>query len=234
MRITLKITFLLSLSLNTTPSFAWGDLGHRTTGYIAETLLDAKGRALVNKIIGQEPLSEAAVWPDHVRSDERYDVFAPYHYVTIPEGFQYNNRPSEFFVSKDAHTLLSGWSTAFRNKDLSTTQKAVLFRYYIHLVGDVHQPLHVGNQSDRGANLCIVKVVDANNPKFERNTNLHSAWDDALVNHLKNEAEKYFESKGKKIRYFSGNHLGDYLIEDHKNNASQHGISLDRMKHEMV
>jgi hypothetical protein len=60
-----------------------------------------------------------------------------------------------------------------------------LMRYLIHLVGDVHQPLHVGNGYDRGANWCNVKYKIGEGEKASyKSTNLHSFWDSVMVEEL--------------------------------------------------
>jgi len=46
----------------------------------------------------------------------------------------------------------------------------------VHLVGDLHQPLHVGNGKDRGGNNIKVKW-------FGEDTNLHEVWDEKLIEH---------------------------------------------------
>ena len=51
-------------------------------------------------------------------------------------------------------------------------------KFLVHLVGDIHQPLHVGRREDRGGNLIQVQW-------FGEPSNLHKVWDEQLI-----EAEK--------------------------------------------
>lgn len=223
---------MFSLTLIPTLGHAWGDLGHATVGYIAEKNLTPKGRALVHQLVGQDPLSEVAIWPDQVRSDSRYNEFGPYHYVTIPEGSTYAMRPQEFIVERDANTILSQANDFITSKKLELRQREILFRYLVHLAGDVHQPFHAGNQSDLGANLCQVRILDAYNSKYEKRSNLHSAWDDALVNHLKVEVEKAAEASGSKIKYFAAKDLGEFLIADYSKNSSAYNFDRAKIENE--
>lgn len=56
----------------------------------------------------------------------------------------------------------------------SDAQRLVALKYVIHLVGDIHQPLHVGLAADKGGNLFQVRA-------FGRGTNLHAVWDSELI-----------------------------------------------------
>jgi len=47
-------------------------------------------------------------------------------------------------------------------------------RLLIHIVGDIHQPLHVGRLEDLGGNRIRVLW-------FGDSTNLHSVWDEKLI-----------------------------------------------------
>ena len=67
-------------------AFAWGNVGHETVAEIAERFISEDTKNFVQKILGPEPLSVAATFPDQVRSDERFKGFAPYHFVEIPDG----------------------------------------------------------------------------------------------------------------------------------------------------
>ena len=44
----------------------------------------------------------------------------------------------------------------------------------VHLVGDIHQPLHVGKPGDRGGNDIKVKW-------FRNESNLHRVWDSEMI-----------------------------------------------------
>ncbi len=52
----------------------------------------------------------------------------------------------------------------------SRTRKALALKILTHLLGDLHQPLHLGHASDRGGNEVKIKF-------FDNETKLHSAWD---------------------------------------------------------
>ncbi|HNS25968.1 MAG TPA: S1/P1 nuclease, partial [Methanobacteriaceae archaeon] len=60
--------------------------GHEAVGEIAERNLTAKGRKMVLDILGAEPLSGVATFPDSVRDDDRFDDFSAYHFFNAPPG----------------------------------------------------------------------------------------------------------------------------------------------------
>ena len=163
------------LSLIASPAFAWGQIGHRVTGAIAEPLLSRKAKATIASIIGTETLAEASTWADEMRSSPEpfwQTTANPWHYVTVPTGKTYVEvgAPPE----GDAYSALKQFAVTLRDPKSTQEQKQLALRFSVHIIGDLHQPLHVGNGTDRGGN--DRKVT------FGRDeTNLHAVWDGNLV-----------------------------------------------------
>lgn len=156
-------------------AFAWGKTGHRVIGKIAEKYLTTSAKAGVKRILGEETMAEASNWPDTMRSDPApfwQREAGPFHYVTVPKGKTYveAGHPPE----GDGVTALQRFSATVRNPKASLADKQLALRFIIHIVGDLHQPLHAGNGTDQGANDVRVTFQG-------RSTNLHSVWDSALV-----------------------------------------------------
>ena len=155
---------------------AWGLIGHRVTGAIAEKYLSLESRAAIRDILGpSEGLAERATWPDFMRSsDDPFwkDKSPPLHYVTVPKGKKYSEvgAPPE----GDAVTGLQQFSEVLKNPAASIESRRTALRFVVHIIGDLHQPLHNGNGTDRGGNDVEVKF-------FGENTNLHSVWDEGLI-----------------------------------------------------
>ncbi len=159
------------------PALAWSMTGHRITGEIAQRHLGPRARAAVMDILGTESLAEASTWPDFMRSapDPFWQQTAnPWHYVTVPDGRRYEEvgPPPE----GDALTALERFSATVRNAEAPLAERQLALRFIIHIVGDLAQPLHVGNGRDRGGNDVRVRF-------FGRQTNLHALWDGAIVDH---------------------------------------------------
>ena len=154
------------------PALAWGKTGHRVVAAIADTQLSGLARAQVQQILGPgESLDEAANWPDEMRAAPGnfwQKASTPWHYVTL-NGIIYDHAPTE----GDALEALSRFSKTLQDPNASRADKQLALRFIVHLVGDLHQPLHVGKCCDRGGN--DVKVT-----WFGKPTNLHAVWDSQL------------------------------------------------------
>ncbi len=173
MKIALFISILfLPFSNNSEEAMRWGQIGHRTTGHIATQLLTGEAAEQVNRVLEGNSLAEVSTWMDEVRSDNSFRYMSPWHYCTIPEGKTYEEAgtPEEgdviWAIEKMVAKLKSG--------NLSTEQEAINLKVLVHLVGDLHQPLHVGNGTDRGGN-------DARVQWFGENSNLHRVWDSEMI-----------------------------------------------------
>ena len=173
-----RLAALLAMSaLAAAPAAAWGPVGHRITAQIAQDNVSGQTRARIAQILGHEELPEAATWPDEQRSNP--DAFwqttsYPWHFVTIPVGQapEHLEHPSE----GDAETALESFTAVLRDPAASPEDKARALRFVVHIVGDLHQPLHVGKPGDRGGNDVKVRWFD--DPVVQ---NLHWVWDEGMI-----------------------------------------------------
>ena len=159
------------------PAAAWGPIGHRVSGQIAERNISGHARAHIALILGHEGLPEASTWPDEERSNPAQfwqEAALPWHYVTLPEGLTSDQlvHPPE----GDAATALAQFTATLRDPAASAEDKALALRFVIHLVADLHMPLHVGKVGDRGGNWFNVLWFDEPRP-----TNLHWVWDEGMI-----------------------------------------------------
>jgi hypothetical protein len=181
------------------PALAWGKTGHRVVAAIADTQLSGLARAHVREILGgAESLDEAANWPDEMRSapGEFWQKTAtPWHYVTL-NGITYDHAPPE----GDALQALTHFRSVLQDPKTSLADKQLALRFVVHLVGDLHQPLHVGKCCDKGGN--DVKVTF-----FGKPTNLHAVWDTALVD---DEQLSFTEMAAKLGRHISNQDVLDW------------------------
>jgi hypothetical protein len=168
-----KLLLAAAAVLAPTPAFAWGKTGHRVVAAIADTQLSGLARAHIRELLGGgESLDEAANWPDEMRSAPGafwQKSATPWHYVTL-DGITYDHAPPE----GDALEALDRFTKTLKDPSASLADKQLALRFIVHLVGDLHQPLHVGKCCDKGG--TDVKVTF-----FGKPTNLHAVWDSALV-----------------------------------------------------
>ena len=132
-----------ALALTPAPAFAWGKTGHRVVAAIADAQLSGLARAHVKEILGEaESLDEAANWPDEMRSNPSsfwQKTSTPWHYVTL-NGIVYDHAPPE----GDALEALNKYSAVLRDPNANLADKQLALRFVVHIVGDLHQPWHVG------------------------------------------------------------------------------------------
>jgi len=190
-------TFLL-LSL-TSSAYAWGPTGHRVVAEIAQRHLTPAAQAKVSSLLDGRTLADVANWPDELRSDPRFDKYKPLHFATVKDGVaSYRDSVKapcgDVVVAIDAFTAFLRTGSreslyvvkALTDKSDGTGQSACnpqetdplsaanALSFLVHLMGDLHQPLHVGGL-DLGGNKVAVNWMD------RWKTNLHSTWDDEMV-----------------------------------------------------
>src|SRR5205085_5039821 len=129
-------------------SYAWGMLGHRIIGEIAESYLSAKARMAIKGILGHESIAMASNWADFVKSDTAFNKYESWHYIDFSSDMNYKELQSYLLKdsSKDAYTAITFLKKELKKKNLSQLKKAMYLRLLIHFVEDVHQPLHVSKE----------------------------------------------------------------------------------------
>lgn len=157
-------------------SGAWGLLGHRIVGQIADSYLSKSARKAVAGILGNESVAMSSNWPDFIKSDPTYKYLSNWHYVNIKQGMTQEQVISliENDTSANAYTKIKWLKTELKKKDLPLADKQMYLKLLIHIVGDVHQPMHVGRPDDLGGNK--IRVLWFNDPY-----NLHQIWDEVLI-----------------------------------------------------
>lgn len=189
---------------------AWGILGHEAGARVAQRLLSNDVARHVERILGTNDLASVALWADHLRDAQRN--FGPlranpearefnrrfpenrnWHFVNLPLGTMRYVRSSRFVSTNDIVHALNLCLAVLEGRSESMSKTHAL-RWLVHLVGDIHQPLHVacgyyrfktdgqvvllhqpseaeGRPHDQGGNLL----------RFTPSQNLHAHWDVSLV-----------------------------------------------------
>ena len=183
MRTMKNLIILFSLVIFYSPrAFSWGKTGHRIVGEIAQRNLDKKALKGIKELAGTDDLSRLSTWPDEIRSDPKMNYTAPWHYVSIPTGKTYWEQKRN--KEGDVIEALYRFEDTLRDSKSKKEDKLDALRFLVHMLGDLHQPLHVGLAEDRGGNTIKVKW-------FRTETNLHSIWDEDLVDFEKLSFSEY-------------------------------------------
>lgn len=177
MKIFRKIGIVAMLFCLPFTTFAWGTNGHRISGEIAYSYLSPKARLAVKAILGDESVAMASNWADFIKSDDNYRYLYNWHFVDFDKA--YTQKEMNDFLAKDtdvdAYTKLNFLINELKKKDLSKENRLLYLRMVIHIVEDVHQPMHTAHKDDKGGN-------DFKLNWFGKPTNLHSIWDTELIN----------------------------------------------------
>ncbi|MBB3167189.1 S1/P1 nuclease [Simiduia aestuariiviva] len=172
----MKLGFILPLAIVlsgfATHALALGANGHRIVAQLAEYHLTPEARAAVNEITRGQPLAQLSTWPDFLYSDSTWTRATPWHFVTIRDEFTVDNYPRE--KAGDVLQALPKFEAVLRDRSASAEAKWQALAFFTHFVGDVHQPLHVGNGDDLGGN--TVKLLWQGAP-----SNLHKVWDTEMI-----------------------------------------------------
>ncbi|KAI9790486.1 MAG: hypothetical protein M1833_001925 [Piccolia ochrophora] len=154
----------------------WGSLGHRTVAYLAEKHFSEAGASLAAKFLEDQEISDAAVWADTIRRIPKYQNTGGWHYIDAeddpPRTCAVNfKRDCDLKVGCVVSAIVN-MTARINDDDLSFSEQKDAFRFILHFIGDIHQPLHTENES-RGGNDIQVRFG-------ARQTNLHSTWDTAI------------------------------------------------------
>jgi hypothetical protein len=152
----------------------WWDLGHRIVARIAEQRLTPQAQAAVREILEGQSLADASVWADNIRQ-YRHDA-DPLHFVNIPLADTRYDPRKHCPNGRCIIAAIEAEKRALRDPAISGEGRAEALRFLIHFMGDLHQPLHVADNHDRGGNQRTV-YLDGDS------TNLHKVWDGQILEH---------------------------------------------------
>jgi hypothetical protein len=166
-----KIFCALSLfALNS--AFAWGPIGHRVVGEIAQKRLKPEVAKTIHKILEGQNLADVSNWADLIRSDPAWKKASPWHYVSIEDKQKYKDTAP--VKEGDVIWAVEHFSEVLKNTQSSAHEKKEALCFLVHFVGDLHQPLHVGRKADLGGNTIALRW-------FGKKTNLHEVWDEKII-----------------------------------------------------
>ena len=174
MRMTLyrnSILLLLFLIVNSS-AWGWGPKGHDIVAAIAEQHLTPKAKKSIQAILDSHSLVYYASWMDQVMKHPEYASVQTWHYANVDEGESYETMQK--CSTGDVYTGLTTVIEGLKSRELDDSLQRLYVKFLIHLMGDLHCPMHAGRLSDRGGNDFPVQW-------FGRPTNLHSLWDTSLL-----------------------------------------------------
>lgn len=165
-------TAVLLFNSNSYATKKWGPTGHRVVGAIADQHTNNKTKRHLKKILNHQSLALVSTFGDEIKADPRYKEFETWHYVNM--SFDENYESSKKNPKGDLVTGIAYCKKVIKDDNASDADKTFYLKMLIHLLGDLHQPLHIGREEDRGGNDIKVKW-------HYKDTNLHRVWDSQMI-----------------------------------------------------
>ena len=195
---------LLIVGLLPRHAAAWGDEGHKVIALIAREYLDPAARASVSAMLDADPdgltahdIASEATWADKYRDADRdgtrqhYEQTRQWHFVDIELDspdldqacFGHPRLPSEVPASSGLLDTcivdkIAQFADELGNWETASNERLFALKFLLHLIGDVHQPLHAADDHDSGGNRKHVVVAG------DTTGNLHHFWDVEFVERL--------------------------------------------------
>jgi hypothetical protein len=182
-----RLILALLIALSPSPALAWWEYGHETVATIAYLNVSPRTRAEIDRLLRQARLldtptcpartiEQASVWPDCIKTlGERFSYAATWHYQNV----NVCNPFDQASACRDGNCVSAQIERNLRllaNRSLPLRERIFALAFVVHLMGDLHQPLHAGDRADLGGNR-----VTASYGIIAGRTNLHSIWDGYLA-----------------------------------------------------
>lgn len=179
---------LAALTLAPAPAYAWSEEGHRFVAELAYGQLNPRARAEVERLIATDAadpvagcainsFGDASVWSDCVRRIPSFRNQSSWHYDNIPVCGAVPPRESWCANGNCATVAIERAIRRLQDRTASDRDRLRALARLVHMIGDIHQPLHAANNTDRGGNDVRVRFTASG---ADRPTNLHAVWDDDL------------------------------------------------------
>lgn len=189
---------ILSIVIAASPAraLAWGNEGHEIIALIAQSFLSAATRQKVDALLAADPdtatahdIASESTWADEIKSDRGLrQRTSKWHYIDIevsnpnvdracfdhpplPGGTAAFNGPADDCILDK----IDEFTAELASPATDAEERIVALKFLLHLVGDLHQPLHAADDNDRGGNAKRVSAPGM------RPGNLHHYWDTEFV-----------------------------------------------------
>ncbi len=169
---TLKILFIAIFIFSIHQLSAWGNKGHYIVAKIAEQNLTLNAKTKIDQLLKGKKMVYYAEWMDNLRNDSIYDFTKTWHYANVDSGQTYASMPK--IPTGDVITAADLALEKITSQTENDSIKELYLKLLIHIIGDLHCPMHAGRLSDRGGNQYPIIW-------FNRTINLHGLWDTQII-----------------------------------------------------
>lgn len=142
---TKKILLSAAIAAATTfQCFSWGQKGHDTVCFIAENHLTPAAKEAAESLLGGKSIVYYANWLDNASHTTEYAYSKTWHYKNIDADETFEN--AKLLETGDVVRAIREQAKILYSKDASQEQKSLALKMLVHLVGDIHQPMHMGHR----------------------------------------------------------------------------------------
>jgi hypothetical protein len=171
--------------------WAYDAVGHRIISDIAYQNLTKKAKKQCDKVLGVHGIIYYATWADEVKSDKSYDYSYQWHFQNLKDSLTAEGLKSllDNPTAEGEHLFYA--LNQMRDRLKKNPNDAEALKFIVHLVGDLHQPMHLGRLTDLGGNRVSINW-------FGRQTNIHAVWDGQIIDSKKmsySEYARYLQDK---------------------------------------
>lgn len=188
------------------PASAWSQLGHALVGDLAELGLTAAARGQVRELLAGEDdptLGGIASWADGLRYSDpaRFRATSAWHYINAKGGGCAFDLARDCADGKCIVAALLEQERLLSDRSQAPEARRDALKFVVHLMGDLHQPLHAGSRTDSGGNRFQVSLRTGIAPEsYARasyrdgvmGTNLHAVWDYYVLASAQLDRQQYF------------------------------------------
>jgi hypothetical protein len=210
----LSIVFALAPSQH---AAAWGVGGHSVIAEIAQRRLPPEvRRAIRDLLVGDVSLASIAAWADHVAL--LIPSTAHWHFVNIPYDATGYDAERDCRQTEKGDCIINAIARAqagLIDRSATRESRAEALKFLVHLVGDVHQPLHTIDRHDEGGNQFAVTF-------FDKPMSLHAVWDFGIIERYSFDWGEYVERieatwlPGKPVHALQAGTAVDWAWEAHR------------------
>lgn len=185
---------LLLLVLLASPAYSWWETGHRTVARLAVAYLTPAARTRIARILSvpdtpdsvADALAVASTWADETKSQTGT---GSWHYIDLAIQDSRSDIPARCKDDNCAPARIRLFASELKSHpQASRWSELDALRYVVHLVGDVHQPLHDISDADLGGNCELLQ------PPFGKAKNLHALWDGGITDAMDVDAKRLTSS----------------------------------------
>jgi len=157
-------------------SSAWGDRGHSVIAEIAQRRLTPRAASEIRMLLGSgASLASIASWPDGIELVRPETI--NWHFVNIPYDAEAYDPERDCRESKRGDCVVKAierFEAKLADPTAPSAKRAEAVTFLVHLIGDVHQPMHCIDRGDAGGSRLMISL-------FEKPMSLHAVWDYGII-----------------------------------------------------